>query len=201
MSAQEPTPPKPDQSPVPEDSAPAFDAAAHVLALEPAERERLWTAAGERDLFLERMQRMQAEMDNMRKRAEREGADRLRQANAALVTDLLPAVDALELALKAKVDAAPGSPLAAFVDGMRLVERQLLDAFRRNGLARIDQAGVPFDPAQHAAVMSANDPSVPDQHVALVLQAGYRLYDRVLRPAQVSVNRRVGTARPATAQD
>lgn len=148
--------------------------------------------AEERDQFLDRMQRMQAETDNLRKRMQREQADRLRQANADLLRELLPALDNLVAAIQAAEEAGAddGSPLASFIEGVGLVKRQVDSVLAAHGVQAIDPAGEPFDPAHHEALMTVDSPEHPDQHVVHVLKLGFRLHDRVLRPAQVSVNKR-----------
>jgi molecular chaperone GrpE len=185
------------QEPPPQSaSAGGSDAAVEPVVLtDPAElpleqRLQLAERAAERDQFLDRMQRMQAEIDNVRKRLQREQADRLRQANARLIQDLLPVVDGLELAIASAGAPAAGSQLAAFLEGVDHVRRQFHSALAQHGLKRIEAVGR-FDPALHEALMQVNRADLPNDEIAEVIHSGYQLFDRVLRPAQVAVNRSV----------
>ena len=136
----------------------------------------------ERDQYLDALQRLKAEFDNFRKRAQRDQADLVTRASERLVKQLLPVVDDLERAL----EAAAAHEEAQLEDGVRLVHRALADALTREGLTEVDTDG-PFDPHTQEALLS--QPSEADEGTVIqVLQKGYRMGDRVLRPARVVVS-------------
>ena len=144
----------------------------------PAELEQL---ARERDEYLDDLQRLKAEFDNYRKRAAREQESLVARAHERLVKELLPVLDDLTRAL----EAAEKHEEATLEDGVRLVHRQLAQILEKEGLAEIETEGV-FDPHVHEALLS--QPSEAESgSVIEVLQKGYRLGDRVLRPARVIV--------------
>ena len=136
----------------------------------------------ERDEYLDSLQRLKAEFDNYRKRTARDQADFAERANERLVKELLPVLDDLARAL----EAAEKHEEAKLEEGVRLVHRQLAGLLRREGLAEIETDGK-FDPHVHEALLS--QPSeAPEGSVIDVVQKGYRLGDRVLRPARVVVS-------------
>jgi molecular chaperone GrpE len=136
----------------------------------------------ERDAYLDALQRLKAEFDNFRKRTAREQADLFTRASERLVKELLPVLDDLERALVA----AEQHEEAQLEDGVRLVHRALADALRKEGLQEIDATGAMFDPHVHEALLS--QPSEAAEGSVLdVVQKGYRLGDRVVRPARVVV--------------
>ena len=135
----------------------------------------------ERDEYLDNLQRLKAEFDNYRKRAAREQESLVARAHERLVKDLLPVLDDLTRAL----EAAENHEEATLEDGVRLVHRQLAQILEKEGLAEIETVGV-FDPHVHEALLS--QPSEAESgSVIEVLQKGYRLGDRVLRPARVII--------------
>ena len=135
----------------------------------------------ERDELFDRLQRLAAEFDNFRKRSAREAAATIERANERLVKELLPVLDDLERAL----EAAAEHEEAALEEGVRLVFRSLAQTLERQGLEQIDTEGK-FDPHVHEALLS--QPSERDEgDVIDVVQKGYKLGDRVLRPARVVV--------------
>ena len=133
------------------------------------------------DEFRDRYLRAIADFDNFRKRTDREKADFFRYAMAGVLKDLLPVLDNFDRALE---HAEEGDE---FHKGVLLIYKQLFDVLQRHGLRPIDEAGVPFDPNIHEAVVREEDPSVPNHAVVAILQKGYFLYDRLLRPALVKV--------------
>ena len=136
----------------------------------------------ERDEYLDSLQRLKAEFDNYRKRAAREQLDFASRAAERLVKELLPVLDDLERAL----DAAEEHEEAKLEEGVRLVHRALADALQKEGLAEIATDGK-FDPHVHEALLTQPDDDVESGAVLDVLQKGYRLGDKVLRPARVIV--------------
>lgn len=133
----------------------------------------------------DRFVRERADLENYKRRAQRERVDTLRFGAEPLVRDLLPIVDNLERA----VEHAEGSGADdQLLQGVRLVLKGALDVLARHGVTRIDATGQPFDPAFHEAIAQVEDDQVEPNHVVRQFQAGYRLHDRLLRPAQVSVS-------------
>lgn len=135
-----------------------------------------------RSLF-DQLLRRQADFDNFRKRLEREQAGLRPAAQAGLVAELLPALDAFERALSA--DAAGVSE--DYRKGVELIYKQLFGALASAGLEAFVADGQPFDPNLHHAVERVESPDFPDEHVVATLQKGYLFRQRLLRPALVRV--------------
>ncbi len=155
----------------------------HVEAAAPAPDDpgELEAATRERDEYLDALQRLKAEFDNYRKRAARDQEALVARAHERLVKELLPVLDDLERAL----EAAAQHEEAKLEEGVSLVHRELRDALTREGLEEIETDGV-FDPHVHEALLS--QPSQADEGAVIeVVQKGYRLGDRVLRPARVVI--------------
>ena len=144
--------------------------------------ERLQALETERDEYLNDLQRVAAEFENYRKRAAREQADFATRATERLVKELLPVLDDLERAL----EAAAAHEEAKLEEGVQPVQRSLAGALKREGLVEIAADGL-FDPHVHEALLSQPAEGVEPGTVLQVLQKGYRLGDRVLRPARVIV--------------
>jgi molecular chaperone GrpE len=144
--------------------------------------ERVAQLEAERDEYLADLKRVAADFDNFRKRAARDQESLVARAHERLVKELLPVVDDLERAL----EAAEEHEEAKLEEGVRLVHRELRDALAKEGLVEIETDGG-FDPHIHEALLS--QPSEEDDGVILqVIQNGYRLGDRVLRPARVVIS-------------
>ena len=122
-----------------------------------------------------------ADFENLRKRTEREKTDFFRYATAAVLKDLLPILDNFDRALEHSVADDD------FHKGVELIYKQLYDVLYKHGLRPIDEVGVHFDPNIHEGVMREEDPTVPSHTVTMILQKGYFLHDRLLRPAMVKV--------------
>jgi molecular chaperone GrpE len=137
----------------------------------------------ERDGLADRVLRMRAEFDNYRKRTARDADRNRQQAAEALIRDLLPVVDHLELAMKHR----EGGP-DALAEGVGMVLRQFHEVLVRHGVEPIVAAGEPFDPEVHEAVTQRESDEVPAQAVIEEFQKGYRLGQFVLRPAKVVVS-------------
>ena len=149
-----------------------------VTALE----ERAALLEKERDEHLDDLRRVAAEFENYRKRVARDQASQAARAHERLVKELLPVLDDLERALEAASEHEEGK----LEEGVRLVQRELQKALGKEGLVEIETNGN-FDPHVHEALLS--QPSEQDEGAILeVLQKGYRLGDRVLRPARVVVS-------------
>jgi molecular chaperone GrpE len=147
--------------------------------------ESLRARAVERDQFLSLLQRTQADFENYQKRNQREREQERRYASSFLAADLLPVLDNLERATAAARQAGETGPL---VQGVGMVHNQLLDLLRRHGIKPIPAVGQPFDPNLHQAVMQRPSPDTGPNQVVEVLEEGYTMHDRVLRPAKVVVS-------------
>ena len=144
--------------------------------------ERLAKAEQERDEHLADLQRVAADFENYRKRVARDQQNLVARAHERLVKELLPVLDDLERAL----EAATEHEEAKLEDGVRLVHRELKEALAKEGLVEIETNGK-FDPHKHEALLT--QPSEEDEGAIIeVLQKGYRLGDRVLRPARVVIS-------------
>jgi len=146
------------------------------------QEERLAEVERERDEYLNDLKRVAADFENYRKRVARDQEGLVARAHERLVKELLPVLDDLERAL----EAAAQHEEAKLEEGVRLVHRELVEALTREGLVEVETDGQ-FDPHVHEALVS--QPSEEeDGSVIEVLQKGYRLGDRVLRPARVVVS-------------
>lgn len=157
---------------------------AAVEATQDAELKKL---REERDNLFDRLARLQAEFDNYRKRAAKENADFREYAVADAVRALLPAIDNLALAFK-NTGASPED----FRKGVELIHKQLQEALQKLNVQRIPAHGQLFDPRVHEAIEMVETDQVPDHHVIEELQPGYRIKDRLLRPAMVKVAKKAG---------
>ena len=133
----------------------------------------------------DRALRLQAEMQNLRNRTSREIADERRYAALPVLRDLLPVLDNIDRAIDAAEKAGEPENLLA---GFRLVKQQLETVLSRYHCEPIAAAGQPFDPHFHEAILQQPSSDVPAGHVIQVTQTGYKLHDRVVRPAQVIVS-------------
>lgn len=129
--------------------------------------------------------RMAAEMDNFKKRLNREHQEQMRFAAEKVLTDLLPALDNLDLALQY---GSQNEACKDMVMGIEMTRKQLLDAVAKSGLVALGERGEAFDPAIHEAIGIAPDENLEKGAVSQVMQRGYKLNDRTLRPAKVMVN-------------
>lgn len=154
-------------------------------------RLRAEKAEQERSEFKDLLLRTRADFENYQKRLQRDLSQERRYAHRSLAADLLPALDNLERATAAAKDAGESGPL---VQGVLMVQGQLLDVLRRHGITRMEAQGKPFDPNLHQAVMQQPTADVAPDNVVLVLQHGFMIHEQVLRPASVGVS----TAPPKT---
>jgi molecular chaperone GrpE len=150
----------------------------------------------ENDELKDKLLRAVAEQENLRRRAEREKAEALQYASTNFARDLLPVLDNFARAIAAIPTGAAeqDETFKNLVVGVELVEREMLNAFERHGIRRFDPQGERFDPHLHQAVFEVEDPSQPSGMVVQVLQTGYMIGERVLRPAMVGVSK--GGPRP-----
>ncbi|MBI3625995.1 MAG: nucleotide exchange factor GrpE [Candidatus Rokubacteria bacterium] len=132
----------------------------------------------------DRYLRAVAELDNQKKRAQREREEYIRFANESLLRELLPVLDNFDRALAA---ARAGSKAQGFLAGVELIQRELLKVLEKFGVTPYSALGQPFDPERHEAVQRVIKPDAPEMTVVEETQRGYLLNGRVLRPALVVV--------------
>ena len=150
----------------------------------------------------DRLLRTLAEMENLRKRTEREVADSRLYGVASFGRDILNVADNMRRALETvtpELRASVESGVKALVDGVELTERELLKALEKNGVRQFTPQGGKFDPNLHQAMFEVPDASVPAGSVVQVVQPGYMIGERVLRPALVGVSKGGPKAAPASA--
>ena len=141
-------------------------------------------AQANHDLLL----RERAELENFKRRMQREKSDALRFATEPLLRDILPVIDNLERAIEHAKSSEGGQ---ALVDGVELVLRSLINTIEQHGVSRVKAKGEPFDPSQHEAVAQVESETVTPNTVIDEHQSGYQLHNRLLRPAMVSVAKAV----------
>jgi molecular chaperone GrpE len=189
----------PDEDKKPEQETPAERAAGtqspagETAGAEPADAATLEARIGE---LTDRLLRAHADMENLRKRTERDKEDMAKYAITRFARDVLSVGDNLQRAIAAvPAGAADEDPaLKALIDGVTLTEREFLNVLERNGVKRLDPSGEPFNPHQHQAMTEVENREVTPGTVVQVFQPGYILEDRVLRPAMVVVAK--GGAKP-----
>jgi molecular chaperone GrpE len=158
---------------------------------EPAEGSEVEILLSQVSESSDRLLRLQADFENFRKRATREREETLRFGAQNLIKDLLSAVDNLDRAID-HARQSDGGDLEGLLQGVELVRRELLTAFEKHHVTTVDAQGMAFDPALHEAIAQAPDGSVEPNTVIDVLQKGYRLRDRLIRPARVVVSKAPG---------
>jgi molecular chaperone GrpE len=184
------TPPQPEtaaDTPVQPDAAPAAPKASTSLDRELAEMK-------------DRLLRTLADMENMRKRTDREVADARVYGISTFARDILGVADNMHRAMQALDDelrANADDAVKALLDGVELTERELINVLEKNGVKKLDPLGQKFDPNRHQAMFEMEDASVPSGTVVQVMQAGYTIGERVLRPALVAVSKGGAKAAPA----
>lgn len=168
-----------------------------VVSLTPEQLEALKERAGRADENWDRLLRTTADFENFKKRAARERLDAVQYANAALLQKLLPVLDHFDMALAA-AQAARNENASSLQAGVAMIQQQLQNVLTEAGLEEVDAAGKLFDPALHEAVSMQETADVPEDHVAQQIRKGYKLRERLLRPAAVIVAKK--PAAPATTQ-
>jgi molecular chaperone GrpE len=141
--------------------------------------------ASERDQFLDLLRRTRAEFENYQKRVRRTQEEERRYQHGHLALDLLPVLDDLERAMEAAQQAGDSGPLA---QGVALVRNMFLDVLQRHGITPVNARGQKFDPNLHHALATKAVHGQPANTVVEVLKQGYRIHDRLLRPAEVVVS-------------
>lgn len=169
--------------------APPPDAAqteAEVQQADPAAADDRAALQAEAKANYELFLRERAELENFKRRMQRDKSEALRFANEPLVRDLLPVVDNLERAIAHAQGGGNGQPL---IEGVQLVLRAFLDVLEKHGVTRVSATGEPFDPTKHEAVAQVETEELPPNSVAEEHTPGYSLHDRLLRAAMVSVSK------------
>jgi molecular chaperone GrpE len=157
-------------------------AAAQTTDAAPALADEIVELRKERDGLHDRLLRQAAEFDNYRKRVDRERRDLTQMAATDLVQELLPVIDDFERALQAD---APGAE--SYRQGLEIIHRALMDVLRKRGVTPVDAVGTQFDPQVHQAVAYEDAPDRRDGEVIEQFTRGYRLGDKLVRPAMVKV--------------
>ncbi|MCJ7556542.1 MAG: nucleotide exchange factor GrpE [Gammaproteobacteria bacterium] len=170
------------QNPASETSEPSANEDTELLG---QEQEELTAARAQAEDFRDQLLRARAEMDNVRKRSDRELERAHKYGVERLAGELLPVVDSLEIGL----EAATGETQEAVAEGMRATLKLLISALEKFGISCLDPLGEPFNPEWHEAMATQPSPDAEPNSVLLVVQKGYRIHDRVLRPARVIVAR------------
>ena len=160
-----------------EAAEPAEDAATQTETTEASPLER------ERDELLDRLRRKTAEFDNYRKRVDKERREHAEWASADLLGEVLTVLDDFDLALG--IEAPPEAE--SYRAGFELIHRQLGDVLRKRGVTPLETLGTDFDPHLHQAVVYEESPGAREGEIVGELRKGYRLGDRLLRPALVRV--------------
>jgi len=214
MKKSEPHTHKPEKAaPIPTvASAPMATDLPVTVELTPEQVEELKTRAAKADEYWDRLLRTAADLENFKKRAARERTEAAHSASAALMQKLLPILDHFEMAQAATrtadaarqpdgtppgengsgAEAASENKLASLQAGVAMIQQQLKNVLAESGLEEIDASGKPFNPAWHEAVSQQETDDVPEGHVVLQLRKGYKLRDRLLRPAAVVVAKKPG---------
>jgi len=168
--------------PASDETADSPSAAAEIPGVRPVtENAELQKLRAERETLIDRLARMQADFENSRKRAAREQQEFRDYALADAIRALLPTLDSFERALQSSRERSD------LRDGVELIYKQLQDTLTKLGLRPIPAKGEPFDPRLHEAIEMVETSEVPDHQILEELQRGYKLKDRLLRPAMVKV--------------
>ena len=201
--SDENTTPEPQDDNQPQTEAP--DAPETAAPTEPGPDERIAQLEAEKAELRDQVLRTAAEMENLRKRTEREIADTRSYAIAGFARDMLVATDNLSRALvviPAETRENADGSLKSLIEGIEMTEREMQRLLQKNGVKPIAAEGEKFDPHRHQAMFEVPDVSVPDGTVVQVVQTGYAIGERVLRPAMVGVSKGGGKAgtKPETEQ-
>lgn len=160
---------------------------AELLFVRAALAEHEKAAKPEDASWQDRYLRLQADVDNLRKRLEQRSIAETAENRRQILADMLPLADHLDLALQHQPQ-TDDPQVRNFIGNIEATRRAFLETLRRYGVERIEPLNQPFDPTQHEAIGAAPSESAPAEHVATVVQAGYREGERVLRPARVLVS-------------
>lgn len=158
----------------------------------PEQLEELKQRAAKTDEHWERLVRTTADFDNFKKRATREKQEAIKFANEGLLEKLMPVLDNFDMALAATQNAQTEAA-QSLQTGVNMIYQQLKGVLREAGLEEVDATGAAFDPNLHEAVAQREVPEVPEGQVVQQLRKGYKLRERLLRPASVIVAKQPGT--------
>jgi molecular chaperone GrpE len=147
--------------------------------------EELDNVKEQNEEYLSRLQRLQADFENFKRRTKIQSKDVAKYASIELIRELLDISDNLERAAQA----LRAGGVQGVYEGIELINRQLCDILSRNGVTRIESVGELFDPYVHEAIMSVSDTALPDSVITEEILKGYKLYDKVIRPSKVKVNK------------
>lgn len=172
----------------------AESAAAETVAIEPAtftpeQLEELQTRAAKADEHWDRLLRTTADFDNFKKRAARERQEAVKFANENLLGKLIPLLDNFEMA-QAAAQTNSAADVKSLADGVAMIYQQFRQVLLEAGLEEVDATDQTFDPNLHEAVSQQESTEVPEGHVLQQLRRGYKLRERLLRPATVIVARK-----------
>ncbi len=164
-----------------------------LVALEPAtvsaeQLEELKQRAAKADEHWDRLLRTTADFENFKKRAARERQESIKYANESLLTKLLAVLDSMDMALTA-AQAAPADAVQSLQTGLNLVQQQFKTVLTEAGLEEVDASGKVFDPNFHEAISQREAADVPEGTVVHQVRKGYKLRDRLIRPASVIVSK------------
>ena len=172
----------------PETETPATENDVHppTEMLTPEQITELAARAPKADEHWDRLVRTSADFENFKKRAAREKIESAQYATFSLIGKIIPVLDNFEMALAAATN-APGEKNSALQAGVAMIQTQLKSVLTEAGLEEIDATGKPFDPTFHEAVSQQESATVPEDHVLQQLRKGYKIKERLLRPATVVV--------------
>ncbi|GEN46491.1 nucleotide exchange factor GrpE [Alkalibacillus haloalkaliphilus] len=139
----------------------------------------------EKEALQDKLARLQADFDNFRRRTKKEKEADLKYKSQDIANDLIPVLDNFERALQVEVN---DESTNSFAEGLEMVYNQFRQALEQHGIEEVEAEGVQFDPQKHQAVMQVSEEGYESNQVIEVLQKGYQLKDRVIRPAMVKVN-------------
>lgn len=153
-----------------------------------AQPQRIEAAEEEAKKQHDKLLRVMAEFENFKKRIEKEKADHLQYSNEKLLADLLPVLDDLDRVLD-HIPEKSTDEIKAIAKGVALVQKNMLSALKKYGLAEVPALGEQFDPNLHEAIATSQDEDKGDHEIASVHRKGYKLNERLLRAALVTVNK------------
>jgi molecular chaperone GrpE len=154
--------------------------------LAPEQLEELKARAAQADEFWDRLLRVTADFENFKKRAARERQDAANRAHEALIQKLIPVLDNFDMA-QAAAQSGPANGSQSLQTGIAMIQQQFKGILSDAGVEEVDASGKPFDPNLHEAVSQQETAEAPDGHVVQQLRKGYKLRERLLRPATVVV--------------
>lgn len=161
-----------------------------VISLKESEYLKLKEEADKSKEYWDKLLRLQADFENMRKRLEKEKQDFFKFANEGIIVELLNILDDLERTME--LAESHHQDLPAFLKGVEMILAHLYEMLKEHGVKPIEAGGKPFDPHLHEALMQVENPDLPEHTVIEELQKGYWLNDRVIRTAKVKVSKKGG---------